>query len=90
MSEMVVFAVDVEGNLSVSGSEPMKCLNNEVFPAPVVVPRQNLVRRTNPRIFGRMMLSYAYTQDGCWLVDEVLTRDSPDRTVTAWVYKSMK
>jgi hypothetical protein len=28
------------------------------------VPRQNFVRRTNPRIFGRMMLSYAYTQDG--------------------------
>ncbi len=28
------------------------------------VPRQNLVRRTNLRIFGGMMLSFAYTQDG--------------------------
>ena len=36
MSETVVFAVEVEGKRSFSGSDPIKCRNREVLPAPVV------------------------------------------------------
>ena len=36
VSAIVVLAVEVEGNRSSSGSDPIRCLSSDVLPAPVV------------------------------------------------------